>query len=170
MLKRVLIVALTFAGFLLAVSTAQAQLFGVDRRAADAAIAECDRTLKPPPRTSGTTTGWVRYNECVNAAEQYLLEQDRKRGRHPDLRQLIFSTRIAIAEKVDAGQMSYAEANRQLDQIFVQVESEYQRRQAANLTAPYLFPSPTGPNAGPILYQHRDRKYRHYAVLLGCER
>ena len=65
--------------------------------------------------------------QCLNAAEKQIIGDNEI---YPDLANILRTARIALATKVDSGELSKADADFQFAQIFAETNSEYQRRNA----------------------------------------
>lgn len=80
-------------------------------------------------RDSGGFATRKEYAECINAGMSSALSA--ARYPYPDLVSLHNSYRVALAEKIDRGEISPSDANIAMAEVSVRVETEAQRRQAA---------------------------------------
>jgi hypothetical protein len=88
-----------------------------------AAKAECDQRY-PPPR-KGQQAAWAT---CMNTAERPILAF----VPYPDLVELKFANRLAMAAKMDRGAITYEDALLESARLNSQVVSEYERRVTAS--------------------------------------
>jgi len=108
-------------------ATVQQQAAAQDTEAVQSAQADCVRRFD-----SGELKTHVSRAQCLNDAEQTIAGA---RYPYPDLMNLWQATRIALATKEDAGQLTDADAKAAYAQTMVQIQSEIDRRNAANQMA-----------------------------------
>jgi len=90
------------------------------RAGVDGARAECRANAQ-----AGKFRTWVDAARCLNAAEAPLAQVQ---GHYPDLWNVKFATRTAIAEKVDRGEMTAAQAELAEAEANHRLVSEMERR------------------------------------------
>jgi hypothetical protein len=144
---------ITYAALVAAALTVSACVTSADQAAADrsaamnSAIASCEAAHpRSVPRTRAA------FARCIVDAERRILVG----ARYPDLIHLKHATYIALAEKVDAGEISGAEASRQFAELMTRINSEGHNRASvsvqsdaaiasvilANQPRPYMLPMP----------------------------